>query len=101
MRVIKGRVWDVAVDIRPGSASYGKWLGVELSEENHLMLYTPPGFAHGFASLSNEVHLCTSARGNNDPALDAGYTMGRSRPGNSVAGREPPVVAEGQNPAAA
>ncbi len=72
VRVIKGRVWDVAVDIRPGSASYGKWLGVELSEENHLMLYIPPGFAHGFASLSNEVHLLYKCTREYDPALDAG-----------------------------
>lgn len=72
VRVIKGRVWDVAVDIRPGSTSYGKWLGVELSEENHLMLYIPPGFAHGFASLSNEVHLLYKCTQEYDPALDAG-----------------------------
>lgn len=72
VRVIKGRVWDVAVDIRPGSASYGKWLGVELSEENHLMLYIPPGFAHGFASLSDEVHLLYKCTREYDPALDAG-----------------------------
>ncbi len=72
VRVIKGRVWDVAVDIRPGSASYGKWLGVELSEENHLMLYIPSGFAHGFASLSNEVHLLYKCTREYDPALDAG-----------------------------
>ena len=72
VRVIKGRVWDVAVDIRPGSASYGKWLGVELSEENHLMLYIPPGFAHGFASLSDEVHLLYKCTQEYDPALDAG-----------------------------
>ena len=72
VRVIKGGVWDVAVDIRPGSASYGKWLGVELSEENHLMLYIPPGFAHGFASLSDEVHLLYKCTREYDPALDAG-----------------------------
>ncbi len=63
VRVIKGKVWDVAVDIRKDSPYYLEWQGVELSDENHHMLYVPPGFAHGFATLSEEAHLlykCTS-----------------------------------------
>ncbi|HPM43277.1 MAG: dTDP-4-dehydrorhamnose 3,5-epimerase [Spirochaetota bacterium] len=72
VRVIKGRAWDVAVDLRPGSLSFGKWLGMELSEENRLMLYIPPGFAHGFAALSDEVHLLYKCTREYDPALDAG-----------------------------
>lgn len=73
VRVVKGRVWDVAVDIRPMSSTFGKWFGVELSDQNHLMLYVPPGFAHGFASLSEEVHLLYKCTLEYDPALDAGF----------------------------
>lgn len=62
VRVIRGEVFDVAVDIRKGSPTYGRWVGVVLSEENKLMLYVPPGFAHGFCVLSEVtevVYKCT------------------------------------------
>jgi len=52
----------VAVDIRKGSPSYGKWVGLELSEENNNMIYIPPGFAHGFLTLSDKagvIYKCT------------------------------------------
>lgn len=58
VRVIKGRVFDVAVDLRNGSATYGKWYGVELSEENKKQFYVPEGFAHGFLVLSDEAEFC-------------------------------------------
>ncbi|MBT4207506.1 dTDP-4-dehydrorhamnose 3,5-epimerase [bacterium] len=61
--VMKGKVWDVAVDIRKDSKTFGQWVGVELSEENNLSFYIPPGFAHGFSVLSEEAHFfykCTS-----------------------------------------
>ena len=52
VRVARGAVFDVAVDIRQSSPSFGKWVGVELSEENHRQLWVPPGLAHGFLVLS-------------------------------------------------
>ena len=58
VRVIRGRVFDAAVDLRPGSATYGKWHGVELSEENKKQFYVPTGFAHGFLVLSDEAEFC-------------------------------------------
>ena len=58
VRVIKGRVFDVAVDLRQGSATYGKWYGVELTEENKKQFYISEGFAHGFLVLSDTAEFC-------------------------------------------
>ena len=55
VRVVKGRVLDVAVDIRKGSPTFGKYVAVELTEDNHRQLFVPRGFAHGFSVLSEEV----------------------------------------------
>lgn len=55
MRVIKGAVLDVAVDIRKGSPTFGKHVSVELTEDNHCQFFIPRGFAHGFSVLSEEV----------------------------------------------
>ena len=62
VQVISGEVFDVAVDIRAGSPSFGQWVGEILSESNHRQLYVPPGFAHGFCVLSDSadfLYLCT------------------------------------------
>jgi dTDP-4-dehydrorhamnose 3,5-epimerase len=48
VRCVRGRIFDVTVDMRKGSPTFGKWVGMELSEENRLMVYIPPAFAHGF-----------------------------------------------------
>ncbi len=53
VRCIRGRVFDVAVDLRPGSPDFGRWRGVVLSEENRKMLYIPKGFGHGFCTMSD------------------------------------------------
>lgn len=58
VRVIKGSVFDVAVDLRNNSETYGKWFGVELTEENKKQFYIPQGFAHGFLVLSEEAEFC-------------------------------------------
>lgn len=58
VRVIRGRVFDVAVDLRPSSPTYGQWYGLELSAENKKQLYVSPGFAHGFLVLSDVAEFC-------------------------------------------
>lgn len=62
VRVTAGKVFDVAVDLRQSSPSFGQWFGVELSEENHRMFWVPPGFAHGFYVMSESadfIYKCT------------------------------------------
>ena len=91
VRVIKGEVFDVAVDLRPGSATYGKWEGVILSEENKKMFMIPKGFAHGFLVLSDEAEFtykCDdiynhSAEGGlkwDDPEVAIEWPMGDLKP---------------------
>lgn len=61
-RVVRGEVWDVAVDLRGGSPTFGRWTGVTLSEANRRQIYVPPGFAHGFCVLSETadfLYKCT------------------------------------------
>jgi dTDP-4-dehydrorhamnose 3,5-epimerase len=57
VRAVQGEVFDVAVDIRPGSPTFGRWVGEILSGENLRQLYVPPGFAHGFCVLSETAHV--------------------------------------------
>ncbi len=62
VRALKGEIFDVAVDLRGSSPTYGEWYGITLSDENKKMLYVPPGFAHGYLVLSEEAvfsYLCT------------------------------------------
>ncbi|APR06095.1 dTDP-4-dehydrorhamnose 3,5-epimerase [Thauera chlorobenzoica] len=86
VRVVNGRVFDVAVDLRRRSPSFGKWVGVELSADNHRQLWVPPGFAHGFVVLSDsadflykttdyyapEYERCLAW---NDPAVGVGWPL--------------------------
>ena len=57
VRVVQGAVFDVAVDIRKSSPTFGKWVGMELSADNHRQLWVPPGFAHGFLVLSDTAEF--------------------------------------------
>ena len=86
VRVVRGLVYDVAVDIRKGSLTYGQWEGLILSEENKTQLWVPPGFAHGFVVLSDTAdfeYKCTdyydpSDEGSilwNDPDLDISWPV--------------------------
>jgi dTDP-4-dehydrorhamnose 3,5-epimerase len=86
VRVIQGDVFDVALDLRPGSSTYGKWYGVVLSGDNKLQLLIPQGFAHGFSVISEKavVHYKTDAYYNkesergivfNDPSLNIDWKL--------------------------
>jgi len=72
VRVIRGAVLDVAVDIRRGSPTFLEYISTELSDENHNMLYIPAGFAHGFVALTQDVHLAYKCTAEYDPELDRG-----------------------------
>lgn len=61
VRAIRGRIYDVAVDLRRSSPTFKKWVGYELSEENRRLLWIPPGFAHGFLALSERADVAYKA----------------------------------------
>jgi dTDP-4-dehydrorhamnose 3,5-epimerase len=90
VRAVEGEMFDVAVDIRRGSPSFGKWVGFTLSGDNFRQLYIPPGFAHGFCVLSEKVHVeykCTDfydagdelAIAWNDPAIGIAWPIAEPR----------------------
>ena len=72
VRCSRGRIYDVAVDIRPNSKTFGQYVKVELSEDNKQMLFIPEGFAHGFVVLSDEAELLYKASGEYAPQADRG-----------------------------
>ena len=72
VRVIAGAVFDVAVDLRKGSGTYGKWVSEILSAENKKMLYVPPGFAHGFAVLEDNTEFVYKCTEYYEPSLERG-----------------------------
>jgi dTDP-4-dehydrorhamnose 3,5-epimerase len=86
VRVVQGRAWDVAVDIRPGSPTFGRWVGAELSAANRLQLWIPAGFGHGFVALDDDTHFlyktsdyyardCERALRWNDPTLAIAWPL--------------------------
>lgn len=72
VRCVRGAVFDVAVDIRKSSPTFGKWVGVELSETNHRQFWIPPGFAHGFLTLSETADFLYKTTDYYMPAFERG-----------------------------
>jgi len=70
--VTRGAVFDVAVDVRRGSPSFGRWVGVVLDDREHRQIYIPPGFAHGFCVLSDEADVYYKCSDYYDPASERG-----------------------------
>jgi len=108
VRVVSGRAWDVAVDLRRSSSTFGRWHGVELSGANKRMFWVPPGFAHGFVSLEDGtdfLYKCTAFYDPatehsllwNDPAIGIDWPLegivpqlsGKDAAGRALAGIEP------------
>jgi len=69
---VRGAVWDVAVDLRKNSSTFGQWYGVELSEENHLQFFIPQGFAHGFSVLTETAIFAYKCDNLYNPTLERG-----------------------------
>ncbi|RZL68539.1 MAG: dTDP-4-dehydrorhamnose 3,5-epimerase [Variovorax sp.] len=110
VRVVRGAVFDVAVDIRPSSSTFGKWVGVELTEENHRQLWVPPGLAHGFLVLSESADVLYKATDYyapqhersiawNDPAIGIVWPL-TGEPLLSAKDRDAPTLAESLHGAA-
>lgn len=72
LRCTRGRIWDVAVDIRPQSPTFGKWWSVELDAERHRQLFIPVGFAHGFCVLSDVAEVLYKCSSVYDPVTESG-----------------------------
>lgn len=107
IRVIEGRIYDVALDLRKSSSTFGKWFGVELDSVNKMQLFIPKGFAHGFSVLSNiaviqykvdNLYNGKSERGIdlNDPELDIKWGLGNLTPVISDKDRLNPVFREAE-----
>lgn len=91
VRCLKGRIWDVAVDVRRGSPTIGRWVAAELSEENGCQLFVPVGFAHAFLTLTPDTEVaykvsapyapeCDGGLIWNDPALDIAWPLAGNAP---------------------
>lgn len=101
--VLEGEVYDVAVDIRPGSPSFGRWTGHRLSADNHRQLYLPEGFAHGFCVTSETALFCYFCTREYERARDAairwddpaiGIQWPLANPGLSERDRRAPLLAD-------
>jgi dTDP-4-dehydrorhamnose 3,5-epimerase len=73
VRVAVGKIYDVAVDLRPDSPTFGKWEGVILDDQNHHQLFVPVGFAHGFCVLSDEAHVMYKVSTPYHPTYEKGF----------------------------
>jgi dTDP-4-dehydrorhamnose 3,5-epimerase len=111
VRVVRGAAFDVAVDIRPGSPSFGRWTGVELSAANKLQLWIPEGFAHGFLALEDDTEFlykttdtyapaCERAIAWNDPAIGIDWPLpvGIDAPTLAAKDAAAPLLAQAELP---
>ena len=111
VRVVQGAAWDVAVDIRPGSATFGQWFGLELSADNKRQLWIPAGYAHGFVALQDDTHFlykttdvwskaCERAIRWDDPAIGIRWPIpaGVSAPLVAPKDAAAPVLADAELP---
>lgn len=101
VRVVAGSVFDIAVDLRKSSPHFGKWVGYELSAENHRMLWVPPGFGHGFLVLSESADFLYKTTNYYAPEWDRGVRwddpeIGIEWPLGSLQGRAPQLSAKDQ-----
>ncbi|MXO64150.1 dTDP-4-dehydrorhamnose 3,5-epimerase [Altericroceibacterium endophyticum] len=105
VRVVAGRAWDVAVDLRPQSVSFGQWAAAELSAENREMLWVPPGFAHGFLALEDDTEFlykctdyympdCQKSLAWNDPDLAIDWPLEGMEPILSPKDHEAPLLSQ-------
>ena len=111
VRVVRGAAWDVAVDIRRGSPTFGRWAAALLSGDNHRQLWIPEGFAHGFLALQDDTHFlykttdvyardCERALRWDDPALGIRWPVpGGAAPRLAAKDAAAPVLADAELPA--
>ena len=90
VRCTKGAVWDVAVDLRPQSATFKRWIAVELTEHNHVMVYIPPDFGHGFITLTDDAEVLYQMSTEYAPASARGVRW--NDPAFQIRWPQPPVV---------
>lgn len=94
VRVVAGAVFDVAVDMRRSSPNFGKWFGTELNAANKRMMWTPPGFAHGFLSLADDTDFLYKCTAYYNPACETALLWNDPLIGISWPMDGPPILAE-------
>jgi dTDP-4-dehydrorhamnose 3,5-epimerase len=112
VRVVQGSAWDVAADIRPGSATFGQWFGLELNADNKRQLWIPAGYAHGFVALQDDTHFlykttdvwskaCERAIRWDDPAIAIAWPIPAGLAAPLVAPKDAaaPLLADAELPA--
>jgi dTDP-4-dehydrorhamnose 3,5-epimerase len=92
VRVVRGGVFDVAVDIRKNSPTFGKWVGYELSDTNHCQLWIPPGFAHGFQVLSESAEMLYKTTDYYSPAYERCVIWNDTEIGVDWPGKDLPLL---------
>jgi dTDP-4-dehydrorhamnose 3,5-epimerase len=110
VRVVRGRAYDVAIDIRRSSPTFGRWFGIELGKDPGRQLWIPPGVAHGFLALEDDTHFLYKTTGFhapasertirwNDPALGIDWPLAGTAPRLSARDADAPTLAESELPA--